>query len=146
MIWVLVAIAIVETSVVHLLVALWKPWVAVVLSVLSVAAIIWLVGTIRSFKKLPVEIADGLLVWRVGRLKTVVVSLGQIKALKADWSAAQLKRSDVLNCALIAYPNTVVLLHEPVRAGRRTVSELAHRLDDPAGFATATASLLRDRI
>lgn len=145
MVWILVAIAVVETSVVHLLVALWRPWVVALLSIFSVATIVWLVGAIRSFETLPVEIADGRLCWRVGRLKHAVVPLDQIKALKTNWSATDLKRRHVLNCALLAYPNTVVMLHEPLRVGRRSVCELAHRLDDPTGFATAIGSLIRDR-
>lgn len=145
MMWILVAIATVETLVVHLLVALWQPWVAALLSVVSVATIFWLIGAIRSFKTLPVEISDGQLVWRVGRLKSAVVPLDRVRGLKTEWSAVDLKRRDVLNCAMIAYPNTVVVLDEPVQVGRRTVSELGHRLDDPTGFATAICSLIRDR-
>jgi len=137
MMWILVAIATVETLVVHLLVALWRPWVAAVLSVVSVATIIWLVMAIRSFRKLPVEIADGQLVWRVGRLKSVTVPLDRVAVVKTDWTADDLKRRNVLNCAMIAYPNTVIVLDAPVAAGRRQVSELAHRLDDPVGFTRA---------
>jgi hypothetical protein len=145
MMWILVAIATVETLVVHLLVALWRPWVAALLSVLSVATIIWLVGAIRSFGTLPVEIADGHLVWRVGRLRSVTIPLDRVCALKTEWTAADIKHRDVLNCALIAYPNTVVVLDAPVSSGRRKISQLAHRLDDPTAFATALGSLLRDR-
>jgi hypothetical protein len=145
MMWIFVAIATVETLVVHLLVALWRPWVAAAFSVVSVATVIWLVGAIRSFKKLPVEITDEKLVWRVGRLKTAVVPIDQVRELKTEWTATDLKRRDILNCALIAYPNTVVVLDGPVKAGRRSVSELAHRLDDPTGFATAIGSLIRGR-
>jgi hypothetical protein len=145
MMWILVAIATVETLVVHLLVALWRPWVAALLSVVSVAMIFWLIGAIRSFKTLPVEISDGQLVWRVGRLRKVVIALDRVSALKTEWTASDIKHRDVLNCAMIAYPNTVVVLDGPVRAGRRSVSQLAHRLDDPTGFATAIGSLIRDR-
>jgi hypothetical protein len=145
MMWILVAIATVETLVVHLFVALWRPWVAALLSVVSVATIVWLVGVIRSFKTLPVEITDGQLIWRVGRLRNAVVPLDRVRALKTEWTAADLKRRDLLNCAMIAYPNTVVVLDGPVVAGRRSVLELAHRLDDPTGFATAIGSLIRDR-
>jgi len=145
MMWTLVAIATVETMVVHLLVALWQPWVAAALSIVSVATIAWLAWAIRSFKQLPVEVADGYLVWRVGRLRSVVVCLDQVCGLKTDWTAADLKRSDVLNCAMIAFPNTFVVLQSAVVVGRRSVSHLAHRLDDPTGFATAIASLIRDR-
>ncbi len=145
MMWILVAIATVETLVVHLLVALWQPWVAAVLSVVSVAAIVWLVALIRSFEKLPVKIADGGLIWRTGTLRHATVSIDNVAGLKSDWTAVDIKRSNVLNCAMIAYPNTFVVLSEPVRVGRRSISALAHRLDDPTAFATAIGSLLRDR-
>jgi hypothetical protein len=145
MMWILVAIATVETLVVHLLVALWRPWVAGVLSVVSVATIVWLVVLIRSFEKLRVKIADGRLIWRVGTLRQANVSLDNVAGLKSDWTAADIKRRDVLNCAMIAYPNTFVLLSKPVWVGRRSISALAHRLDDPTAFATAIGSLLRDR-
>ena len=145
MMWILVAIATVETLVVHLLVALWRPWVAALLSVVSVATIIWLVAFVRSLKTLPVEIADGQLVWRVGRLRCATVPLNRVRALKNEWTASDLKARNVLNCAMIAYPNAAVVLDAPVQAGRRLVTELAHRLDDPTGFATAIGSLIRNR-
>lgn len=145
MMWILVAIATVETLVVHLLVALWRPWVAAGLSVVSVATIVWLVVLIRSFAKLPVKIADGQLIWRIGTLRQTSVSLENVEGLKSDWTVADIKSRDVLNCAMIAYPNTFVVLSEPVRVGRRSVFALAHRLDDPTSFATAIGSLLRDR-
>jgi len=145
MMWILVAIATVETLVVHLLVALWRPWAAAVLSFVSVATIMWVVELIRSFEKLPVKIADGRLIWRVGTLRQTTVSLENVEGLKSGWTASDIKRRDVLNCAMIAYPNTVVVLSEPVQIGRHFVSALAHRLDDPTAFATAIGSLLRDR-
>ena len=145
MMWIFVTIATVETLVVHLLVALWRPWVAAALSVVSVATIVWLVTLIRSFEKLPVKIADGLLIWRVGTLRQATVPLENVEGLRSDWTVADVKRRDVLNCAMIAYPNTFVVLNEPVRVGRHLVSALAHRLDDPTAFATAIGSLLKDR-
>jgi hypothetical protein len=145
MMWILVAIATVETLVVHLLVALWRPSVAAVLSVVSAATIVWLVAVIRSFEKLPVKIVDRRLIWRVGTFRQASISLDNVEALKSDWTAADIKRREVLNCAMIAYPNTFVVLSEPVRMGRRSVSALAHRLDDPTAFATAIGTLLKDR-
>ena len=142
MMWVFVAIAMTELAVVHLLVALWAPWVALVLSALTLGSIIWLVGVIRGFARLPVRIAEGQLLMRVGTLKQVSTPLSNIAGLAPQWDAAMLKQRDVINLALIAYPNVVVLLRAPVAAGRgRMVTKIAHRLDDPAAFAAALEGL-----
>ncbi len=145
MMWILIAIATVETLVVHLLVALWRPWIAAGLSALSIATIVWLVMSILSFRRLPVELTPTHLHWRVGGLKGATVAVEHIGALSTSWAAADVKGRRVLNCALIAYPNTVLELNRPIKVGRRRVSTLAHRLDDPAAFATALATLLKDR-
>ena len=145
MMWVFVAIASVELVVVHLLVALWRPWVAVILSALSLATIAWLVAAIRSFTTMPVVIDQGLIRLRAGRLKGVDVPLGNVRGLRGSWDAAALRQRGVLNLALIAYPNVVIDLREPVRSGRRAVGTVAHRLDDPAAFERAIEGLrLRD--
>lgn len=142
MMWVFVAIAITELAVVHLLVAMWAPWVALVLSALTLGSIIWLVAVIRGFARLPVRIADGQLLMRVGTLKQASTPLANIAGLAPHWDAAMLKQRDVLNLALIAYPNVVVVLNAPVVVGRsRRVSKIAHRLDDAAAFAAALDSL-----
>jgi hypothetical protein len=141
MMWAFMAIVVAETLIVHLLVALWKPWLAVVLSVFSIATLVWLIGAIRSFKQLPVELVNGQLIWRAGKLKRVDVPVAQVAGLRRDWEAADLKDRSVLNCALIAYPNVFVELREPVRMGRRSISSLAHRLDDPGSFAAAITHL-----
>jgi hypothetical protein len=45
-----------------------------------------------------------------------------------------------MNLALIAYPNVVVDLVDPL-PGRRGIRAIAHRLDDPHGFADALRAL-----
>ncbi len=137
MMWAFMAVLIAETLIVHLLVALWKPWVAVLLSVLSITALVWLTDAIRSFRRLPVEIVDGQLVWRAGKLKRCVVPVAQIEGLRRNWTAADLKGHSVFNCALIAYPNVFVELSVPALIGQRSISGLAHRLDNPQAFVAA---------
>lgn len=145
MMWVFVAIASVELVVVHLLVALWRPWFAAILSVFSLATVVWLIGVIRSFKALPVLIDGERLALRVGRLKGVDVALDNVRGLRSGWDAAALRSPGVLNLALIAYPNVVLDLRQPVACGRRTIGSVAHRLDDPAAFVRAIEPLgLRD--
>lgn len=141
MMWVFVAIASVELMVVHFLVAMWQPWLALIPSVVSLAAIIWLVTAIRSFRSLPVLIDGDRIILRAGRLKGVEIAPGDVAGLRGTWDAAVLKEPGVFNLALIAYPNVVVDLRGPVTVGRRTVRAVAHRLDDPAAFAAAIEAL-----
>jgi hypothetical protein len=53
------------------------------------------------------------------------------------------KERSVLDLGLLAYPNVLVELSEPVerRTGRQTTA-VAHCLDDPNGFAAAATKLL----
>lgn len=143
MMWVMVGLSSVELVVVHALLAFWRPWIAIGLSVTTGLGILWLIATIRSFRRLPVLVdADGVDM-RVGRLKVVRVPAANITGLRHHWTAVALKRRDMFNLALIAYPNVVVDLREPQRLGRRTIRAVAHRLDDPAGFAAAIEALGR---
>jgi hypothetical protein len=137
MLWAFVAIALVELIVVHLLLAHWSRTAALILSALSLASILWLVSVIRSFRRLPVLITPDALVMRVGTLKGATVPLSQVAGLRESWDAEWLRRRDVLNLALIAYPNVVVMLHGPLQMGRREVIAIAHRLDDPLAFTAA---------
>lgn len=137
MMWVFVSVAGVELVVVHLLVALWRPGVAAVLSTLTGAGVVWLVGAIRSFRLLPVLIEDGRLVMRVGTLARIDVPRGQVTGVRDRWDAAALKRRGVRKLSLIAWPNVVIDIHPPVTGRRGKVSAVAHRLDDPAAFTAA---------
>ena len=137
MLWVLLGLMAVETSVVHLLVALWSPRAALVLSLLSLATIGWFVLFIRSLRHHPVRIGPDGLVWPVGTLRSLTIPRSQVAGLRDDWILADLKAAGLFNGALVAHPNIVIVLDPPVRAGRRTIRYLAHRLDDPAAFIAA---------
>lgn len=137
MMWVFVGIASVELVVTHLLVALWKPWVAIALSLTSLAGVVWLVRLLFSLKRLPVLIEDDRLVMRVGTLKRIDVPRDRVAGLRAVWDAGTFKRGEAVKLSLIAWPNVVVDLTEPVPGWRRPVRGIGHRLDDPAAFTAA---------
>ena len=143
MLWVLVAISIVEMTVVHALIALWKPAVGLVLSAASLLGIVWLVRLIRSFTRLPVLVGEDLVVMRAGTLRRIDVPANAIAGLRATWTAETIKDSAVLRLSLLAYPNVVIDLAEPIVVGRRTIRAVAHRLDDPGAFSAALAELQR---
>lgn len=114
---------------------------AVVLSAASLVGVGWIVALIRSMKPLPVLLTPGGLTMRVGGFRSVTVPLDDIAGLRSSWDAGVVKARGTLNLALVAYPNVVVDLHRPL-PGRRGVSTIAHRLDDPAGFAAALERLV----
>lgn len=140
---VLLGIAIVEMCVVHLVVGALFGWtVALVVGVLDLSLVISLVLLLRSFRRLPVTIADDVLTLRVGMLKTIAVPVHQIAGLRASWTAADLKPRGVVNLALASWPSVVIDLDPPVLGPRgRSVHTVAHKLDDPAAFHAAIAAL-----
>jgi hypothetical protein len=142
MMWVLLALVLIEAAVTHFLIALWSGRVALAASILSSAAVIWLVRLIRSFRAHPVQLSRDRLLWRVGVLRSVEVPIGQVKARREDWTVAGIRKAGAFNAALIAPPNVVLELDPPCRMGRRLIRFLAHRLDDPQAFNAALDDLL----
>lgn len=140
--WALVGIMAGELLVVHPLLAHWTLWGAIALSALSLVVIGWLVLGLLSMPRLPVLVSRDLLVMRAGRIKGARVPMAQVRGLRREWDASALKRRDVLNLALVSHPNVLVDLTGPL-PGRRGVTAIAHRLDDPTGFAAALEAMQR---
>lgn len=143
MIGVLLGIAIVEMLVVHLVVVAWLGWwAALVAGVIDASLVIALIGLIRSFRRLPVTLVDGVLTMRAGALKTVTIPVAHIAGLRTSWDAAALKQRGVLNLALASWPSVVVDLDPPIALRRgRQLHAVAHKLDEPVAFHAAIAAL-----
>ena len=140
LVWMLVACGMVELVVTHALIAFWNTTVALVLSVLTLGSLGWLVRGLLLMKRRPVLLGDGHLVMQVGSIRRVDVPVAAIVGVRTSIDAIALKRRSVLNLALLAYPNVVVDLGAPL-PGRRGIVAIAHRLDDPAAFASALERL-----
>jgi hypothetical protein len=135
-----------ELAVTHLLVsALWSHVAAWILSAVSAAALLWLLAFIRSLKRLPVLVTDEGVTMRLGTLKSLRITAGQIVALRTAWPREELKQRGVLNLGMINYPNVMLDLDPPLPGRRRPLKAVAHRLDDPAGFAAAVRRLIEAR-
>jgi hypothetical protein len=146
LLWVFAFIMAAELLVTHLLVsALWSHVAAFILSALSLAALVWTILFIRSLKRLPVLVDEGGVTMRIGSLKSIRVPAASISGLRTSWPREELKRRGVLNFALINYPNVMLDLDPPLPGRRRPIAAIAHRLDDPAGFAAAVGQLLQAR-
>ena len=135
MIWVFFALSATELIVVHALLSHWFPTAAIILSALTVAALAWLVVAIRTFKRLPVLITRDHLLIRTGRLKSYHLPLTDVLGLRESWTGEDVKARAVGNLALLAWPNVWIDLARP--HGRRQVTALAHKLDDPVAFKAA---------
>lgn len=142
---VLLGIAVVEMLVVHLVVVTLFGWTAAVIAgVLDVSLVIVLIAVLRSFRRLPVTIADDVLTMRAGILKSISVRMDNVAGLRLTWDRAALRDPNVLNLALASWPNVVVDLNEPVpmRNGRPILA-IAHKVDDPLAFREAIGALAR---
>lgn len=136
MMWVFVALASVELVVVHLLIALYSWRIALAVSLVTLAGLFWLVGIIRSFRRLPVRLDADTLVLRAGRLRSVTLPLANIAGVREHWEPGAHKARGTLNLALIAYPNLLIDLQAPVKG----VESIGQRFDAPAEFLAALAA------
>jgi hypothetical protein len=145
MIGVLLGIALVEMLVMHIVVvALLGWWAAVVVGALDLSLVVALILLLRSFRRLPVTLADGVLTMRAGSMRSVAIPVERIAGLRANWDAAAIKQAGMLNLALASWPSVVVDLDPPIVTRRgRTIHAVAHKLDDPAAFHVAIAGLSR---
>ncbi|MBO9713808.1 hypothetical protein [Sphingomonas sp.] len=139
--WVFVVLASIELVVVHLLAGLLMGWwVAAALSLLSVLTITWIVALIRSFAHMPVLVGEQAVLMRAGRLKSISVPFDRIAGIRREWESGTLKDRSVLNLALIAHPNVLIDLTEPIGKGRRRIRAVAHCLDVPDAFVAAVSA------
>ncbi len=146
LLWVFVFIMAAELLVTHLIVsALWNGTAALIISAISLAALIWTILFARSLKRRPVLVGGDSVTMRIGSLKTLLVPAGHIARLRTSWPREELKQRGVLNLGLINYPNVMLDLDPPLPTGKRGLRAIAHRLDDPAGFAAAVARLTEAR-
>lgn len=130
----------IELMVVHLLVSRWSATAAWVLFAISTAGLIYMVGLLKSFRLKPVLLtAEGVRV-RTGILIDRFIPYDQIVSLDASFGGAEVKQSGTLNAALLAWPNLLLRLRDPIPRARllrraTPITAVALRLDDPEPFA-----------
>ncbi len=143
--WVFIALATIELLVVHFLISFWSVAAAAILSLLSLATILWLVLLIRSMKRLPVAVEEDRLLMRTGRLMAIEIAGANIAELRLNFPSEAVKARSVLDLGLLSYPNVLIELREPItRARGGAITAVCHCLDDPIGLAAA-AQALRER-
>jgi hypothetical protein len=141
---VVLALALIESAVVHIVaVAYWGWKVALALALFDGSLVIMLAGLLRSFRTMPIVLADGVLLMRTGKRLSVSIPVENVRSLRAHWSADDLMAPNVLNMALAAWPNVVIDLKQPVQRRRRAITTVAHCVDDPVGFRLALETAMR---
>ena len=147
LLWVFAFIMAAELLVTHLIVsALWSNVAALIFSAISLAALLWTILFIRSLKRRPVLVdADGVTM-RIGSLEVgarprrahrrpahLLAAGGAEATGRSQFRPDQLSECD-------ARPRSAI-----AGGSRRPIAAIAHRLDDPAGFAAAIARLTEAR-
>jgi hypothetical protein len=135
-------VGLIETAVVHLVIAKWSVVAAWVLTGLSVYGSVWLMAVARSFSLRPVLLTADELEIRSGLMVTVRVPLTRITEVRAGGFDGALKLPPA------ATPNVLVRFSEPVfTAGmygiRRRISQVALAMDDPGAFTSALKAHLK---
>jgi hypothetical protein len=143
---VLLALQVIEISVVHLLVVQWSVTAALMLAFLGLGALISMVGLIKSFRYRPVLVAaEGVRV-RTGILIDRLVPFAAIERLVTEFDGDAVRAPTTLNAGLLGWPNVMLRLREPLpRTGLRRrppIAAVAFRLDDPAPFVRMVAARL----
>ena len=141
MLWAFFGLAVLEFFAVHLFVTLKWPAVGWPLTIISGLSIIWLVGWIRSWPKLPHKLDDRELVLHLGSLRSIVIPLSRI----VDWGPApsldEIRESRIRRFTVLAAPNRFVRADSGVK-GIGKAGAIAFNVDDPAGFDAAMTNAL----
>jgi len=140
MLWVMIGLGTIELLLGHFLIALWNSTVALILSLLTIATLIWLVMLIRSFKRLPVLLDDETILFRTGTLNETRVPIADVASVERHFAGEALKHKGVLNFGMMSYPNLLIGLATPIEKRRQTVSHIAFCFDEPDRFAAALAA------
>ncbi len=138
---------VVETVVVHLLVARWSATAAWALTGLSVYGLVWLLGHFQAVRLRPVLLAPDALHVRIGLLWSVRVPYGDVASLGPAGAGAPPRRAPgYLHAVTLGPARLLVELREPVRVDglygyvKRDVRRIGLAVDDRERFRAELAS------
>lgn len=130
-------LVIVESAATHLLLAMWSPLIAWIVSASSAYALLWLVADAQAIRLYPVAVDGGMLRVRLGirwRATIPLAAIASIEQIRAVPDGA-------LNLALLE-PTVLVVLREPVElrgllGKRRRGDRIALTIDEPSALIAA---------
>lgn len=143
----LLVLSVIEAAVYHLLVSHWSRTAALAMFVLSDVGLVYLVGLIKSFRFRPILMTADAVQVRAGFLLDRTIPLDRIAGVSPVFAGEEVRDPATLNMALLAWPNVMLTLNEPLprrRLWRQQLpyAKVAFRLDDPEPFVR----LLRGRL
>lgn len=135
----LLVLSVIEVAVYHLLLGHWNRTAALVMFVLSDLGLVYLVGLIKSFRFRPVLLTPNGVRIRAGLLIDQPIRLSMIAGVETGFAGERVRDPATLNAALLAWPNIILRLNEPVRRRsllkrERSFRNVAFRLDNPEPF------------
>lgn len=130
----LLVLSLIELGVCHLLLGLWSPRAALIVSVLSAAGLVYLIALIKSFRFRPLLMTGEGVRVRTGLAVDQVIPLDAIATIETGFAGSDVNAPAALNAALFAWPNILIRLNRPMPVRRGPVSAVAFRLDDPEPF------------
>lgn len=136
----------IETVGFHLLLSLWRPLAAWVMTLVNLLTLGWLVADFRDLGRTAVEVSAEGVEMKIGRRLTVCVPHGAIERACVPSPAERAElRGTFLDATRPATPNLLIAFGEPVTAVllgsiRRPVRMLALCVDDPPGAAAALSA------
>lgn len=127
----------VEIVAMHMLLSQWNVAVAMVVTLLSLYAALWLVGDARARVLRPVVLGKGELRIECGIQMMGTISLDSIASVSCH-EPADVGKADRLNYGTFYQANVWVVMHDPVEVrtllGMKRPLAIGLSLDDPEGF------------
>lgn len=126
----------------HLLISLWSPTVAWIVSAITVYALLWLIGDAHAIRLRPIRLSETMLHIRLGLRSTIDVPLASIDGIGAPTDGTLSRRTPgYLKSVLLGAPNLRIELNTRVDAlgpyGLTIqVKTIDLRVDDPRGLET----------
>jgi len=143
----IIAVIVIESAAVHFAVVVRSPLVAWILTLSSLAAVLWLVRDYQALGTGTIRLDDNSLRLEIGRRFDIAISLGTIaRVLKPSFrdlpALGTNQGRDYLNLTKPSAPNVLIVLDAVQRvrltAGlHRDVRRLGLRVDEPAAFLSA---------
>jgi hypothetical protein len=137
---VVMLVVVAELGGMHLLISLWNPTVAWIVSAISVYAMLWLIGDSHAIRLRPIRLSETMLHIRVGLRSTIDIPLASIDGIGAPADLTLSRRTPgYLKSVLLGAPNLRIELSTPVDAlGPYGLTLQAKtidlRVDDPKGL------------
>jgi hypothetical protein len=144
---VILTLACVETIVLHVIaMAFWGWKVATIIGLLDLSLVVMLYRMIRSFRLNPITIRGNVVTMRTGGRMGVPIAVDEIKEFRTTWSGDDLKAHHVFNMALAAWPTVMFDLKSPIVRRGKSITAIAHCVDDPERFQLAVKQINQVRV